>query len=141
MANETVLPEIRAAALYGVEELPPENVQQVASTLSEIGQQTGAEKDRLIAWTANNGHRPRNQPLLDGLNGSYPVSSDYRIALLLAQLESPPAGLHDWLDELKTRANGNVVGQPRWGEPDPRVENNKAAVAKAIKALEARESK
>ena len=135
LADKNALPELRAAALYALEELPFEKIEPVANRLFEVGKQSGSEKDRLVAWTKKHIHWPSNQLLGNGVNGSYPVDADARIGFLLSQLDEPPAELLPWLKQLLAKAKADP-GRPRYGGPDQAVENTKIVITRAIEAVE-----
>ncbi len=133
LADEQVLPELRAAGLVALEELLPEQIEPVASRLIAVGKQRGPAKDRLAALTK------KHSWIAIGNSFSHAVHADVRIALLLSKLDEPPQELLSWLKDLQAKADADP-GQPTYGGPDPAFGNTKRLIADAIKAVEEKQS-
>ena len=98
--DKSLSPELRAAGLYGLDELSLEDIASIADRLLSVGKQTGPEKQRLITFTRNNDHFVRKQD-----NGaarvSNPLGVDVHIGFLLSRVNKPDKELLPWLEELR----------------------------------------
>ena len=135
LADESVVPEVRAAGLYALQELPPEKIAPIADRLLRIGQQAGPKKDLLIGWTKKHVHWSSNASMRVGLNGSYPMGVDAWIGFMLSQLDDPPKELSGWLKELMEKAQADP-GRAGTFVPDQAVENTKKMLAAALTAVD-----
>ena len=103
LEDKTLPPEFRAAGLYGLDELPLEDIESVADRLLSVGKQTGPEKKRLITFTRNNDHFVRKQDK-GAARVSNPLGVNVRIGFLLSRLKQPDKELLPWLEDLRSNA-------------------------------------